>query len=75
MLNRRRPPDPAAEDAIDLLRERGVRVHVELTDVTDAAAVDGIAIVGMACRFPGAADLDAFWQLLDSGRSAMTAGR
>ena len=75
VLSGRRPPDPAAEDAIGILRERGVKVDVELADVTDATAVDGIAIVGMACRFPGAADLDAFWQLLDSGRSAVTAGR
>ena len=33
---------------------------------------DGIAIVGMACRFPGAPDLDAFRQLLAEGRSAVT---
>ena len=38
-------------------------------------AEDGIAIVGMACRFPGAPDLDAFWQLLEEGRSAVTDGR
>jgi len=30
-----------------------------------------IAIVGMACRFPGAASLTAFWQLLREGRSAI----
>ena len=33
-----------------------------------------IAIVGMACRFPGASDLDAFWQLLVEGRNAVTEG-
>ncbi|PRQ06478.1 type I polyketide synthase [Enhygromyxa salina] len=32
-----------------------------------------IAIVGMACRFPGGAnDLDAYWAMLDEGRDAMT---
>jgi non-ribosomal peptide synthase protein (TIGR01720 family) len=31
-----------------------------------------IAIIGMACRFPGAGDLDAFWDLLDAGREGMT---
>lgn len=31
-----------------------------------------IAIVGMAGRFPGAKDLDAFWQNLAAGRSAIT---
>ena len=33
-----------------------------------------IAIVGMACRFPGATDLDAFWQLLVDGGNAVTEG-
>ncbi len=36
---------------------------------------DGIAIVGMACNFPGAPDLDAFWQLLSEGRSAVVEKR
>ena len=36
---------------------------------------DGIAIVGMACRVPGADDLDAFWSLLESGRNMVTDGR
>jgi acyl transferase domain-containing protein/acyl carrier protein len=30
-----------------------------------------IAIVGAACRFPGAPNLDAFWDLLISGREAI----
>ena len=33
-----------------------------------------IAIVGMACRFPGAEDLSAFWHLLVNGESAVTEG-
>ena len=36
---------------------------------------DGIAIVGMACRFPGAPDLAAFWQLLEAGADMVTDGR
>lgn len=31
----------------------------------------GIAIVGMACRFPGAPDLDAFWEMLLTGREGI----
>ena len=33
---------------------------------------DGIAIVGMACRFPGAPDLSAFWRQLEAGEDAVT---
>ena len=34
-----------------------------------------IAIVGMACRFPGAPNLSAFWHLLKAGDDAVTDGR
>ncbi|MYG93533.1 MAG: SDR family NAD(P)-dependent oxidoreductase [Acidimicrobiia bacterium] len=34
-----------------------------------------IAIVGMACRFPGAEDLSAYWRLLESGGNTVTDGR
>ena len=36
---------------------------------------DDIAIVGMACRFPGADDLATFWSLLESGGIAVRDGR
>ena len=36
---------------------------------------EGIAIVGMACRFPGAADLSAYWRLLETGQNTVTDGR
>ncbi|MBZ4420285.1 type I polyketide synthase [Myxococcus sp. RHSTA-1-4] len=32
----------------------------------------GVAIVGMACRFPGAKDLDTFWKNLCEGRESVT---
>ena len=38
-------------------------------------AEDGIAIVGMACRFPGANNLSEYWRLLDSGTDAIMDGR
>jgi len=38
-------------------------------------AEDGIAIVGMACRFPGATDISAFWRQLEAGTDAVTDGR
>ena len=42
VLNGRRAPDAEAEEAIDALRRRGVRVEVELADVTDTGAVDAM---------------------------------
>ena len=36
---------------------------------------DGIAIVGMACRFPGAPDLPSFWEQLLAGADLVTEGR
>ena len=33
-----------------------------------------IAIVGMACRFPGAEDIAAFWRLLEAGGNAVQEG-
>ena len=38
----------------------------------DGASADAIAIVGMACRFPGAPDLPAFWRQLEAGADAVT---
>ena len=39
-----------------------------LTAAPTPAIVDDIAIIGMAGRFPGAPDLDRFWQALADGR-------
>lgn len=36
---------------------------------------DRVAVVGMACRLPGAPDLAAFWHLLEGGVDAVTDGR
>ena len=36
---------------------------------------DGIAIIGMACRFPGAPDIATFWRGLEAGYDAVTDGR
>ena len=39
-----------------------------------SAAVDAqvpIAVIGMACRLPGAPDLESFWRMLDEGREGI----
>lgn len=41
---------------------------------SDGAQNGAVAIVGMACRFPGAADPAAFWRLLVTNSDAITEG-
>ncbi|MFN6566175.1 beta-ketoacyl synthase N-terminal-like domain-containing protein [Dendronalium sp. ChiSLP03b] len=38
-----------------------------LHDLNSSSGQDEIAIIGMACRFPGAKDVDSFWQNLQNG--------
>ncbi|MBP0491202.1 type I polyketide synthase [Pararoseomonas indoligenes] len=52
----RRPTRPKAENGA---RPRPLRA-------------EPIAVVGAACRFPGAPDLDSFWSLLAEGRDAVS---
>ena len=54
------------------LPEPGETRQVQIRGEREA---DAIAVVGMACRFPGAPDLDAFWRLLEDGVDAVTQGR
>ncbi len=39
--------------------------------MSDHEAIGGVAIIGMACRFPGAPSVAAFWDLLRAGREAI----
>ncbi|MDE0290241.1 MAG: SDR family NAD(P)-dependent oxidoreductase, partial [bacterium] len=42
VLNGRRDPDAEARETIEALRRKGIRVEVELADVTDVAALDAM---------------------------------
>ena len=64
-------PQPGPETTQPSLQERPVAP----LSATSPAGRGGIAIVGMACRFPGAPDLDSFWRLLEAGENAVTDGR
>ncbi|MFE0729508.1 SDR family NAD(P)-dependent oxidoreductase [Streptomyces antibioticus] len=49
-------------------------VHTEPRAVAEAVGREGghrVAVVGMACRLPGAPGLDAYWELLSQGRRAV----
>ncbi len=41
------------------------------TEINDVERTFPVALVGLACRFPGAADLEEFWSLLKAGRDAV----
>jgi amino acid adenylation domain-containing protein len=43
-----------------------------MTSEPEQAPLDGIAIIGMAGRFPGAPDLATFWQNLVAGKDTIT---
>lgn len=42
-----------------------------LSDERDADVID-VAVIGMACRFPGADGVDGFWELLCTGREGLS---
>ena len=43
-------------------------------DVATAARPEPVAVVGMACKFPGAPNIAALWSLLERGGNAITEG-
>ncbi|XYH99049.1 SDR family oxidoreductase [Sorangium sp. So ce1128] len=51
--------------------DRG-QARAEVRSRRRAAAGNDIAVVGMACRFPGASDLETFWQNLVEGRESIS---
>ncbi|WP_393915985.1 alpha/beta fold hydrolase [Halostreptopolyspora alba] len=68
-----------AEVSVDLVdaghflvtERRDETVRVVARDTAGAPQADPVAVIGMACRFPGAADPASFWELLRAGRSAV----
>ena len=60
------PPPPAASPQAPPAVEPRLDVR---------GSADGVAIVGMACRFPGAPDLAAFVRQLEAGHDAVSDGR
>jgi len=54
--------------------DEGVSTRIEpvAAGLIGPATEDAVAVIGIACRFPGADDTNAFWSLLNAGRSAIT---
>lgn len=51
--------------------EGGARAEGPAVPVHRVRPGEPVAIVGMAGRFPGAADIEAFWRVLDEGRDTI----
>lgn len=68
--------DPTVQGIVSQLAERSAttqRVGAEqLADTRKGHVDEPIAIIGMAGRFPGAPDVEAFWQVLCEGRDTIT---
>ncbi|MFJ4578699.1 SDR family NAD(P)-dependent oxidoreductase [Streptomyces echinatus] len=66
---------PTVSALADALGEGGA-TSPQRTAPTEAAPLpatdEPIAVVGLACRFPGAPDLEGYWDLLRSGTDAVT---
>ncbi len=64
-------------DALDAREQPSISPDSDVPPalVTRKTSGDEVAVVGMAGRFPGAGDLAAFWEMLESGGDAVTDGR
>ncbi|HVY15657.1 MAG TPA: SDR family NAD(P)-dependent oxidoreductase [Rhodopila sp.] len=61
----------SAAEQLDRARRVIADLRKRLTDAQNAGG-DAIAVVGMACRFPGEArDCDGFWRMVEAGRDAI----
>ena len=54
---------------------RKLLAQVNVRERKIAEFTQPIAVVGLACRFPGGSDVTGFWRLLESGGDAITKGR
>jgi len=66
------PPTETSDD-LERLRRAAQTIRTLRSSITElrGAATRPIAVVGMACRFPGAETIDQFWRLLRDGRTAI----
>lgn len=60
----------AVPDIPEQMRDLLGRAHDRIA-AYQAVQSEKIAVIGMAARLPGAADLDAFWDLLATGRDGL----
>jgi myxalamid-type polyketide synthase MxaE and MxaD len=66
------PPGTVPEASLVKQALAALRTLQSQLDEERGRQVEPIAILGMSCRYPGAADPDALWQILLSGADAIT---
>ncbi|WP_099037849.1 type I polyketide synthase [Mycobacterium neglectum] len=63
--------DYLLRDVLGLTEQAAARPVVQPASMTTTSVDEPIAIIGVACRFPGSPDPDAFWELLSEGVDAI----
>ncbi|HMG06535.1 MAG TPA: beta-ketoacyl synthase N-terminal-like domain-containing protein, partial [Chthoniobacterales bacterium] len=63
-------PEPPSNDALVVALRKALAV-IERLEHERSSYGEGIAIVGMSCRFPGANSIEEFWELLENGVDAI----
>ncbi|MCV7175642.1 type I polyketide synthase [Mycolicibacterium sphagni] len=63
--------DYLLSDVLNLNERAGAQTVAQPTSLATSATDEPIAIIAVACRFPGAPDPDAYWDLLSGGVDAI----
>lgn len=58
-------------DVLELSEQASAKSRTQLASVPSTATDEPIAIVAVSCRFPGAPDPEAFWEVLSGGVDAI----
>ncbi|WP_421844330.1 type I polyketide synthase [Mycobacterium sp.] len=63
--------DHLLSDVLNLNERAGGHIAASPTSLATSATDEPIAIIAVACRFPGAPDADAYWDVLSGGVDAI----
>ncbi|GAY16417.1 type I polyketide synthase [Mycobacterium sp. shizuoka-1] len=63
--------DHLLSDVLNLNERAGSQVATQPTSLATSATDEPIAIIAVACRFPGSPDADAYWDVLSGGVDAI----
>ncbi|WP_445168118.1 type I polyketide synthase [Mycolicibacterium sp. Dal123E01] len=64
--------DYLLSDVLNLNEKAGSQIAAQHTSLATSATDEPIAIIAVACRFPGSPDADAYWEVLSGGVDAIS---